>query len=162
MSRLARGEYLDPQSIQIAHITTRCVRRAFLCGEDPLTGKCYEHRRQWIERRLEFLASVFAIDCLTFAVMSNHVHLILRTRPDIVRTWSDNPKRGQTTFSQHVVAEQAQFCTPVIGCRMANLALRRELLFSLSIFGAYDGPACTSNFKPYWFRWNNHTVFRRE
>ena len=89
MSRLARGEYLDPQLIQIAHITTRCVRRAFLCGEDPLTGKCYEHRRQWIERRLEFLASVFAIDCLTFAVMSNHVHLILRTRPDIVRTWSD-------------------------------------------------------------------------
>jgi hypothetical protein len=35
------------------------------------------------------LASVFAIDCLTFAVLSNHLHLILRSRPDIVRGWSD-------------------------------------------------------------------------
>ena len=36
------------------------------------------------------------------------------------------------------------------------------VVFSLSNFGAYDGLACTSNFKPYWFRWSNHTVFRRE
>ena len=89
MARLARGEYLDPQSIQITHIVSRCVRRAFLCGKDPFTGQCFEHRRQWIQDRLEFLASVFAVDCLTFAVMSNHFHLILRNRPDIVRGWSD-------------------------------------------------------------------------
>jgi hypothetical protein len=89
MARLARREYLDPQTIQIAHITSRCVRRAFLCGDDPFSGKCYEHRRKWIRERLEFLASVFAIDCLTFAVLSNHIHLILRSRPDIVRGWSD-------------------------------------------------------------------------
>ena len=89
MARLARGEYLDPLTIQIAHVTTRCVRRAFLCGSDPYSGKNYEHRRDWIRKRLEFLASIFAIDCLTFAVMSNHVHLILRSRPDIVCGWSD-------------------------------------------------------------------------
>ena len=89
MARLARGEYLDPNTIQIIHATNRCVRRAFLCGMDPLSGASYEHRRQWIRERLEFLASVFAIDCLTFAVMSNHLHLILRSRPDIVRGWTD-------------------------------------------------------------------------
>jgi hypothetical protein len=89
MARLARREYLDPQTIQIAHITSRCVRRAFLCGDDPLSGRSYEHRRKWIRERLEFLASVFAIDCLTFAVLSNHIHLILRSRPDLVRGWSD-------------------------------------------------------------------------
>lgn len=89
MARLARGEYLDPQTIQIVHVTTRCVRRAFLCGNDPYSGKSYEHRRQWIRDRLEFLASIFAIDCLTYAVMNNHIHLVLRSRPDIVRTWSD-------------------------------------------------------------------------
>ena len=89
MARLARGEYLDPNTIQIVHATSRCVRRAFLCGVDPLSGASYEHRRQWIRERLEFLASIFAIDCLTFAVMSNHLHLILRSRPDIVRGWSN-------------------------------------------------------------------------
>jgi REP element-mobilizing transposase RayT len=39
--------------------------------------------------RLEFLASIFGIDCLTYCVMSNHLHLILRSRPDVVATWSD-------------------------------------------------------------------------
>lgn len=89
MARLARCEYLDPQAVQIVHVTSRCVRRAFLCGNDSVSGESYEHRREWIRARLEVLASVFAIDCLTFAVMSNHLHLILRSRPDIVRSWSD-------------------------------------------------------------------------
>ena len=89
MARLARGEYLDPLTIQVVHTVQRCVRRAFLCGQDPLTNKDYEHRRQWIRDRLELLASVFAIDCLTYAIMSNHLHIVLRSRPDIVRTWSD-------------------------------------------------------------------------
>lgn len=89
MARLARGEYLDPHSVQITHVISRCVRRAFLCGQDPISGKSFEHRREWIRKRLEFLASIFAIDCLTYAVMNNHVHLILRSRPDIVRLWSD-------------------------------------------------------------------------
>jgi len=89
MARLARREYLDPTTIQILHVTSRCVRRAFLCGDDPLSGKSFEHRREWIRDRLEALASIFAIDCLTFAVLSNHLHLILRSRPDIVRGWSD-------------------------------------------------------------------------
>jgi hypothetical protein len=65
------------------------VRRAFLCGNDPLTGVCYEHRREWIRGRLEFLAGVFGIDCLTYTVMSNHLHLVLRSRPDGVATWND-------------------------------------------------------------------------
>ncbi len=89
MARQARGEYLDPQSSQIVHAISRCVRQAFLCGNDPYSGKSYEHRRQWIRERLEFLASVFAIDCLTYAVLSNHLHLILRSRPDIAQAWSD-------------------------------------------------------------------------
>jgi hypothetical protein len=89
MARLARGEYLDPNEIQIVHAIQRCVRRAFLCGDDPYSGHSYEHRRHWIRARLKFLASVFGIDCLTYTVLSNHLHIVLRSRPDIVNTWSD-------------------------------------------------------------------------
>ena len=106
MARQARGEIIDPAEIQIVHCMHRCVRQALLCGNDPYSGKCYEHRRQWIRERLEFLASVFGIDCLTYSVMSNHLHLVLRSRPDVVATWTDRdvaqrwvrlfPKRRRT------------------------------------------------------------------
>ncbi len=41
----------------------------------------YSFRREWIRRRLESLASVFGIDVLTYAILSNHIHVILRNRP---------------------------------------------------------------------------------
>ena len=47
------------------------------------------HRKQWIRDRLEVLAGIFAVDVLGFAVMSNHLHVVARTRPDIVNEWSD-------------------------------------------------------------------------
>lgn len=89
MARTARQISIDPNEIQIVHIWNRCVRQAFLCGHDPLTGKDFEHRRQWARERLEHLASVFAIDCFTFAILSNHTHQILRSRPDIAQQWDD-------------------------------------------------------------------------
>jgi REP element-mobilizing transposase RayT len=45
-----------------------------LCGGDPITGKDYEYRREWIRDRLEFLAGAYGIDVLSFSVMHNHVH----------------------------------------------------------------------------------------
>ncbi len=90
MPRQARGEYLNPNEVQVIHAVQRCVRRAFLCGEDRVSGKSFEHRRRWIRDRMEFLASAFGIDCLTYTVMSNHLHVVLRSRPDVVATWSDD------------------------------------------------------------------------
>ena len=65
------------------------MRRAFLCGFDPVSGKNFDHRKDWLQRRLEALAAAFAIEVLDFALLDNHIHLILRNRPDVVRTWSD-------------------------------------------------------------------------
>ncbi len=89
MPRAKRAEIFDPNEICIVHCVQRCVRRAFLTGVDDVTGKDYLYRREWIRTRLEKMASVFGIDCLTYAILSNHLHVVLRSRPDIVATWSD-------------------------------------------------------------------------
>ena len=89
MARLVRGDLVDPNEIAAFHCISRTVRRSFLCGRDAVSGRDYEHRRNWIEQRIQFLAGQFGIDVLGFAVMSNHLHLVLRSRPDVVAQWSD-------------------------------------------------------------------------
>jgi len=89
MGRSPRAQQFQALEIGIVHTVQRCVRRAYLAGVDCHTGRDYSFRQEWIQRRLEALASVFGIDVLSYAVMSNHVHLILRNRPDVVAAWSD-------------------------------------------------------------------------
>jgi len=89
MPRIRRRFLLDPAEIGVYHCINRCVRRAFLCGNDPVSGKSYEHRRQWIQDRMQFLAGQLGVDVLGFAVLHNHLHIVLRNRPDVVQGWSD-------------------------------------------------------------------------
>ena len=92
--------------IGVYHCVQRVVRRAFLCGVDPLSGKSYNHRRAWIRDRLEALAGLFGVEIAAFAVLSNHVHVILRIRPDVVALWSDQEvaRRWLTLFPGRVAA----------------------------------------------------------
>ena len=71
------------------HCCSRVVRRAFLCGDDKYSGENYDHRRGWVETLLLKLSTVFAIDVAAFAVMSNHLHVVLRIDVDTVNAWSD-------------------------------------------------------------------------
>jgi REP element-mobilizing transposase RayT len=89
MPAYSRAQIVPADEVGVYHCIARCVRRAFLCGVDPLTNHDYDHRKEWIRERLEQLAPVFAIDICGYAVMSNHLHVILRARPDLARDWSD-------------------------------------------------------------------------
>ena len=70
------------------HCVSRCVRQAYLCGKDKHSGRSYEHRRGWVEDRLLFLGSVFAIDICAYAVMSNHTHVVLHVDKEEALDWS--------------------------------------------------------------------------
>ena len=68
------------------HVISRCVRKAYLCGGRD--GK-WDHRRQWVEDRLRDLVGVFAVEIAAYAVMSNHVHAVVRMSPDRALAWTD-------------------------------------------------------------------------
>jgi len=77
------------------HVTSRCVRRAYLCGVDHYSGQSYEHRRQWIVDRIRLLSSLFAIDICAYAIMSNHYHLVLKMCPKQLDKLSDDDIMGR-------------------------------------------------------------------
>jgi REP element-mobilizing transposase RayT len=89
MPRLPRGEVIDADEIGTFHICQWCVRKSFLCGIDPSSGKDYSFRKEQVQKRMQFLAQFFAVDVMAFAVLSNHFHCVLRNRPDLVKQWSD-------------------------------------------------------------------------
>ncbi|WP_298775236.1 transposase [uncultured Shewanella sp.] len=85
----ARKAIVSLEDTSFYHCVSRCVRRAYLCGVDDYTGQSYEHRREWVEDRILELADVFAIDICAYAVMSNHLHLVLNVDIYEANSWSE-------------------------------------------------------------------------
>ncbi len=79
---VARSQLVDVSVTRYYHCISRCVRRAHLCGDR------FEHRKQWIEDRLERLAGCFGVAVCGFAVMDNHLHVLVRLDIAEAGTWS--------------------------------------------------------------------------
>ena len=90
------------------HCYVRCVRRAFLCGDDFATGANYDHRKQWIVSRLKFLSYVYAIDICAYAVMSNHYHVVLHVDKAKALSWGHEEvaERWMQLHKGHVLVDQ--------------------------------------------------------
>jgi len=91
-----RNKVVSKDSVGIYHCISRCVRRAFLCGKDPYTGKTYTHRRHWIKNNINDLAQHFYLKVIASTVQSNHMHIIIKLDPfatvrispdEVVRRW---------------------------------------------------------------------------
>jgi REP element-mobilizing transposase RayT len=131
---VARSQLVDVSVTRYYHCISRCVRRAFLCGEG------YEHRKQWIEDRLETLSRCFAVSVCGFAVMDNHLHVLVRldadeasswSPEDVVRRWSmayppKTAKGDEIRISQAWIEQQAK--------DQKRVELLRERLASLGWF----------------------------
>ena len=100
-----RKNQIDLSVTPYYHCINRCVRRAFLCGEDHHTGQSYEHRRGWIADKIKALANTFAIDVAAYAVMSNHYHIVLRVDQDLAENWNSLEviEKWTALFSQPVI-----------------------------------------------------------
>jgi len=135
-----RHFFVPPTTPGTYHCVSRCVRRAFLCGEDALTGQSYEHRRGWLETRILELARVFAVAIHGYAVMSNHFHLVVETDPNEPMQWSDE----EVATRWLALSTKAGDADQLLASRIAQLAENtprvaelRERLGSLSWFMKY-------------------------
>lgn len=77
-----RSQQISLDDTPFYMVTSRCVRKAFLCGFDRSTNRSYEHRRQQIQNDMLRLASIFFIDIAAFAILHNHYHIVLHVRRD--------------------------------------------------------------------------------
>ena len=59
-----RRQLIDSQTPLYYHLVSRCVRRGWLCGFDPLTGCHYDHSQHWVCVRK--FSQVFASFSLVF------------------------------------------------------------------------------------------------
>jgi REP element-mobilizing transposase RayT len=122
------------------HCMSRCVRRAFLCGEDLYSGQSFEHRRDWVEERLFTLSQCLAIDICAYAVMSNQTHLVLFVDTDQALAWSvrEAVERWHTLFSGTLLSQRylcgAPLCSAEIRCLEEVAEQWRERLMSISWF----------------------------
>jgi REP element-mobilizing transposase RayT len=138
------------------------VRRSFLCGVDHATGNDYSHRRLFIEQRIHLLSSLFAIEIAAYAVMSNHLHLVVKLSPEAVDEWSDGEvlerwtslykgpflvqqyRKGSTLgpAEQHVVSD----CIDNYRQRLANLGWFMKCLNEPIARMANQEDDCTGHF----------------
>jgi REP element-mobilizing transposase RayT len=84
----ARSQLVNPNYAGTYHCINRCVRRSWLCGYDRYSKRSFEHRKPWVEARILELGDIFACGIYSYAVMSNHLHLVVHMSPVAAREWS--------------------------------------------------------------------------
>ena len=110
-----RAHLVDADNGGFYHCISRCVRRGWLCGQDAVSGRSFEHRRDWVEARMLELADVFAVNLFGYAVMSNHYHCVVEVVPGRAARWSD----GEVA---------RRWCTLCPGSTEEETALKRSAL----------------------------------
>ncbi len=104
---IARKYLVDAEVAMYYHITSRCVQGAWLMGTDPRDGRNYDHRKDWVVEQLERITPAFSVNVQTYAVMSNHFHLVVYYDPLAALSW-DNEEVARRWF----IAHPAQLADP--------------------------------------------------
>ena len=106
-----RKKLINLKHTEYYHCISRCVRRAFLCGQDKETKKDFEHRRQWVVDRMKLLSENFTIGVCAYAVLSNHYHIVLKvdknqsyklSKQQVIARWTAIYPSGKTTLKAYL------------------------------------------------------------
>jgi REP element-mobilizing transposase RayT len=127
---MSRASQVSLETTPYYHCISRCVRRAFLCGDDRYSGENFDHRKEWLVERLHWLPTVFALEICAYAVMSNHFHLVLRIDRALAESWSDDEVLER--YSRYREKAPAQLAALPKSLQAKQLAIWRERLSDLS------------------------------
>ena len=137
---IPRNQLINVADTPYYHCISRCVRQAFLCGKDKHSGQSFEHRRGWIEDKLEELSSIFSIDICAYSIMHNHTHIIFFIDKDTATAWSDAEviHRWHQLFSGTLLTQQYSRGEPIATYLQQSLdetiACYRQRLIDISWF----------------------------
>ena len=135
-----RSTLINLENTEYYHCITRCVRRAFLCGEDLHTKQNYDHRRQWIVDRMKLLAQNFTIGICAYAVLSNHWHLVLKvdqsqafnlTEDEVIARWTAIYPSGLIVVKRYL---EGKASADEVEDVKSKIAIWRERLTNISWF----------------------------
>ena len=117
----ARSQLVDTTQAGTFHCVNRCVRRLWLCGFDKYLGKSYEHRKSWVEARILELGDIFACGIHAWAVMSNHMHLVVHMSPAVVNAWTSDEVAAR--WVRLYPARNVELCVQKIAAILENSEL---------------------------------------
>ncbi len=104
----ARHSQIDLTATSFYHVINRCVRHSYLCGDDKVSRKNFDHRRQWLVDRFTTLSEVFSINIAAYAVLSNHYHLVLQVDKVAAEAWTMDEVIGRwyQLFNGHLLVDR--------------------------------------------------------
>ena len=105
-----------------------------LCGEDQGSGRSYEHRRQWVEDSIAELAKVFAVAVWGYAVMSNHLHVVVEVIPQVAAAWSADEVAARWCRAYPRQNQDANARAEVLAGNAERIEVLRGRLSNLSWF----------------------------
>ena len=139
----ARRQHICLTETSYYHCFSRCVRRAFLCGVDAVSGKSNEHRRGWVERQILAQPRAFCVEVAGYSIMSNHYHVVVKVNLDLAASLSAEAivARWQQLYRLNPLMERFKAGNALTDAEKDNVATQiarmREVLTSISHFMGY-------------------------